>query len=693
MLKPRVLLAVLLMSAAATAQGAPPTRQEDRPQTFHGQPVHDPYRWLEEARSPEVQAWIEAQNACTESTLNRFPEGSWIRQRVMQLSMTSPRRSAPQLQGGQLFYLRDTPPDPQPVLVAQAWPEGADRVLVDPNRKKAGAAILDFWPSPSGHQVAYSSAVGGTELATLHVVDATTGRLLADELVDTAGGTTPASLAWDQDERGFTYVRLPDPRHPFDALLMHHRLGTPPTQDVEEFGRDLSSVAEWSLSSQGKRAAALVQFGDGSPFLVYLRGAEGWKQALGAEADVRQGGHWRGQELLVVAGGSVRSLGPDGKARTLLEGGWGAIHEVYPLGKGLLVSRCWGAEQRLEHYDASGELVRTVALPGEGLSISGVASSDQSVSALIAYEGWSTPPAWVRYDGESGQLTPIFSVQAPPTAEASLGRVRIAREEAVSSDGARVPLTVLSLEGTPRDGHRPTILTAYGGFGVNTVPRFLGAQLAWLERGGVLAVANIRGGAEFGESWHQQGMLLHKQQCFDDFAACARQLQSSGWTDRDHLGIQGGSNGGLLMGASLTQHPELFRAVIGFVGLYDMIRSQLWPNGVFNITEFGSVADLSQFEALFGYSPYHQVRSGVAYPSVLLETGENDPRVAPWQSRKFAAALQAATSSGRPVLLLTRRNAGHGQGASFSQRVGKTALSLTFFAHELGLPVEAVGRP
>ncbi|HVU80490.1 MAG TPA: prolyl oligopeptidase family serine peptidase, partial [Rhodanobacteraceae bacterium] len=235
------------------------------------------------------------------------------------------------------------------------------------------------------------------------------------------------------------------------------------------------------------------------------------------------------------------------------------------------------------------------------------------------------------------------------------------------------------------NGSRPAILYGYGGFGITTAPRFLGSTLAWLERGGVYAVANIRGGGEFGEGWHAEGMLSKKQNVFDDFYAAAQALVAQHWTDTAHLGILGGSNGGLLMGAALTQHPSEYRAVVSLVGIYDMLRVELWPNGQYNISEYGTVTQKPDFEWLRAYSPLQSVQPHTAYPAVLLITGVNDPRVAPWQSRKFAAALQAATTSKEPVLLLTRMNEGHGVTASFSQRVGNAAAAMAFFAQELGL--------
>ena len=252
---------------------------------------------------------------------------------------------------------------------------------------------------------------------------------------------------------------------------------------------------------------------------------------------------------------------------------------------------------------------------------------------------------------------------------------------------------MLALVGTPQDGSAPAILSGYGGFDIPTAPYFIGAELTWLEGGGVLAFANLRGGDEFGEDWHAAGRLTQKQHVFDDFFEAAQALVAARWTSPARLGIAGASNGGLLMGAALTQHPDAYRAVVSRVGIYDMLRNELFPNGRYNVTEYGTVQDPAQFRALYAYSPLQHVASGTAYPAVLLETGENDARVAPWQSRKFAAALQAATASGQPVLLLTRTNAGHGIGAPFSQRVDDAALAFTFFAHELGLWLEAAATP
>jgi prolyl oligopeptidase len=256
------------------------------------------------------------------------------------------------------------------------------------------------------------------------------------------------------------------------------------------------------------------------------------------------------------------------------------------------------------------------------------------------------------------------------------------RTECTSKDGTKVPKSIIRRKNAPKPA--PTVLYGYGGYGISMEPRFLGSWRTWIEQGGTYAVANLRGGAELGESWHEQGKLTHKQNVFDDFAACAELLHDQGWAGKDQLAILGGSNGGLLMGAALTQHPELYRAVVSLVGIYDMLRVELAPNGAFNVTEFGSVKDPEQFKALYAYSPYHRVKDGTPYPAVLLTTGLNDPRVEPWQSRKMTARLQAATSSGLPILLVAKSDAGHGVGGSLSDAIQQDVDTYAFLFNALG---------
>jgi prolyl oligopeptidase len=682
----------------------PPTRRDSITETFFGTAVRDPYRWLEDARAPAVKQWIAAQNAYTEKVMDGFAGAKAIARCVGELALTSTQQFDPEIAGGTLFYLRQTPPQPQAVLVAKAWPAGSAKVLVDPNAVADTPAITGYWPSPDGKYVAYGTAEGGNEETTIHFIEVATGKLLADALPHAGGGTTPQALVWDADGKGVTYVRLPLPGSvpdadlQFNAALYHHALGTAANADPLEFGKGLSKVAEYTLlgSADGRHAAALLHYGDGAPDAVYLRrGNGGWKLALGTDANVRaassvnQGAAWAGNRLLVIAyqnapRGKLLALDADGKSTELVKQGAWAMHSVAPIQGGFLLVEVRGPDWRVRQYSSTGKFVRGAPLPASGIGVGAIASSAASSRALISYSGWTIPSRWAEYDGGNGALKTVFEVK--PAADYS--RVVTYRLDATSKDGTKVPVTVIALKGVTPNGARPAILYGYGGYGITSAPRFLGSTLAWLERGGVYAVANIRGGGEFGEGWHADGMLGKKQNVFDDFHAAAQALVAQHWTDPAHLGILGGSNGGLLMGAALTQHPSAYRAVVSLVGIYDMLRSELWPNGQYNISEYGTVTQQPDFEWLRAYSPLQNVKPHTPYPAVLLITGVNDPRVAPWQSRKFAAALQAATTSKHPVLLLTRMHEGHGVTASFSQRVGNMAAAMAFFAQELGLPAE-----
>ena len=695
-LVPRLLaLSLFLACTAQAATTAPPaTPKRVVSETLAGQPVKDAYRWLENPQAADVKTWIDAQNAYTEATIGAMPLGKTLSARIRELAITSTTRSSPTLAGGTLFYFENTPPQPQPVLVAKAWPDGAPRTLVDLNKGDGSTAITEYWPSPSGRYLAYGTAEGGSELTTIHILDSATGKALGDELPLAGGGTTPQALAWDEDEKGVTYARFETPKarqalREFDAVLAHHTIGEPASKDRTVFGKGYSHVAEYILleGSGGKSVALLANEGDGGPAEVYLREGKGaFSRILGRDADARSAA-WVGDRLFVVtfAGaprGKIVAVGAGGSTTPVLEQGDGAIQRVTPLGNGFLVVRSAGPDWWADQYDAKAAFVRRVPLPATGVTIGGIASEAGQDKALISYTGWTTPTHWAEYDGASGSLKTVFEVK--PAADYS--KVRVTRVDGVSKDGSKIPVTVISMDGITPNGKRPTILYSYGGFGIPVTPSFIGPNLAWLERGGVLAYANIRGGNEFGEAWHEQGQKLHKQTVFDDFYAAAQAMVSSKWTDTEHLGILGGSNGGLLMGAAVTQHPEQYRAVVGAVGIYDVPRHETaFANGAYNVSEYGTVADAAQAKATLAYSPLHNVKKGTAYPAVLLTTGANDPRVAPWQSRKFAASLQDATTSNHPVLLLTRMNAGHGIGAPFSQRVGNAALSMTFFATELGL--------
>jgi prolyl oligopeptidase len=653
-----------------------------------GQAPPDPYRYLESADSAQTQHWIDAQNARAERTIDAYAGNAEIVKRVEQLALTGPQQYGAQLAGSTLYYMREVPPKAQPVLMAQSWPNGTPHVVLDPATLGTAVSVDFIWPSPDGRLIAVGTSSGGSESTTIRLLSLS-GEKRADTLGPAGGGTTGPVVAWDADGRGFTYGRLPANGSQFGIKLYHHIVGTPQNSDTLALGA-ISPIAEYNLvtTSDAQKAAALVQFGDGSFFRVYFRDGSRWSFAVGPEAGITTGAFVDGQLLVVATAssphGRIAAVTSSGELQTIVpeESNW-ALHDIAPLKSGFLVTKSWGTIWRIDQYDVHGRMIRTIGLPSRNIGIDGIASDDAQNSAIVQYSGWSGPVSrWVAYDATTGALRTVYNLD-PPSPE--YAQIRVHELSAVSKDGTHIPVTVLALAGTPQNGTAPAMLTGYGGFDLPTSPYYIGTDFAWLQMGGILAVANIRGGNEFGEQWHQQGRLTNKQNVFDDFYASARALVSSKWTTPSRLGIIGGSNGGLLVGAALVQHPEEYRAVVGFAGIYDTLRNQLFPNGAYNVSEYGSTENPEQFRALYAYSPYYNVKKNVAYPAILLVTSENDPRVAPWQSWKFGAALESATSSGRPVIVLTHQTGGHGHGASFAQRVGNTAVALSFMASQLGV--------
>jgi len=676
---------------------------------YFGVTVDDPYRWLEPANSAQVSKWIDGQNDYAAHVFATYKGAATISKRLRQLSLSGPQQFDPKIAAGKLFFLREVPPAAQPVLVVQSWPDmRASRVLVDTNTAGGSLSIEGYWPSPDGARVAYATQEAGSERESAHVVEVASGKILSDVLPWMSAGTSTVALAWDADGRGFTYTRMPIPPVAvplsaplslgsyFYSSLYHHRIGTPASTDTSALSDD-SPVAEWNaMNGPGGRALALVHDGDGSYASAFLRGSDGvWGKVAESttgilvgndETRVNTAAFIDGRVLVIETAsaprGKIVALNRIGGAIYEPSGSW-SVRAITEVAGGFLSSEVNGPDWRVVHVSADGKVVRTLALPAHGIGVGAVAAEAGGSSALVEYTGWVIPSRWERYDVRTGSLTRIYTMK--PAADYS--QVNVTVQFATSKDGTRVPYTVLHRSGMSANSAAPGILTAYGGYGLETSPFFIGSALAWIESGGVYAIANIRGGGEYGEAWHLNGRLTTKQNDYDDFAACARGLVDSGWVSPVRLGIVGGSNGGLLMGAALTQHPELYRAVVSFAGDYDMLRVEDSPNGRYNVTEYGTVKNEAQFRALLGYSPYHNVQDGTDYPAVLMIVGENDPRVPPWQSRKMIARLQATSKSSHPIMLITRREAGHGIGASFSQRLGDRSAEYIFFANELGVTV------
>jgi prolyl oligopeptidase len=710
--------AVCLLTFAAFAQSPSIPQPPDTPRRpvtdeYQGVKVTDDYRWLEDWDDAAVKQWSTAENARTREYFDHLPARPAIRTKLAKLAAgNSASFYDLQFRGGMLFAEEYAPPQQQPKLVVMrsADDPASARAVFDPNAAASnGSLAVDFYvPSFGGKYVAAALSENGSEDAAAHVFEVATGKELPDRVPRVNFATAGGSIAWKADSSGFYYTRYPqgNERPADDAnfyqQVYFHKLGSDPKEDTYIIGKDFPRIAEIQLhaSDDGQWLLAAVGNGDGGEFTHYLMDADGhWTQITHFEdgiSSVKFGADRalyllsrknapRGQILrlplaqldlaqakVLVAQSS--GVGNDESDRASIEGflpTWGHLYVVDIM----------GGPSRVRVFDNKGNALPGPPLPPVSAVYGGVPVGGGDV--LFFTTTYVDPPAWYRFDAATGKAvrTGLFE-----TSTVKFDDAEVVRDFATSKDGTRVPLNIIRLKGTKLDGTHPALLTGYGGYGISTKPFFQGSfARMWLDQGGVFVDTNIRGGAEYGEEWHSAGNLTRKQNVFDDFIACAQYLIDQKYTSPAHLAILGGSNGGLLMGAAFTQRPDLFRAVVSYVGIYDMLRVELDPNGAFNVTEFGTVKDPDQFKALYAYSPYHHVKDGTAYPSILFLTGENDHRVNPMQSRKMTARLQAADKSGHPVLLRTTSNAGHGIGTALDEQIEQEADVFSFLFDQLGI--------
>ena len=714
------LLGLLLGAQPLGAAETPVARVEAVTDTYHGESVKDPYRWLEDGSDAEVQGWSEAQNAYARAYLDSLPSREAIHARIAEIrGAASASYSEPTWAGGRLFAMKRQPPSQQRFLVMMTSPDDAasERVVVDPNAlDRTGGTSIDWYrPSPDGSLVAVSLSRGGSENGDAHVFRTATGEELDGDLVPRVnGGTAGGDLAWLADGSGFLYSRYPrEGERPaadmaFYTQIYFHRLGNPPELDEYELGESFDRIAEIHMQTDPSsgRVLATVQYGDSGRFAFYLRrAAGGWKQIAAYEDGIVQGTFAPDGTLYFISQknaprGFVLRMTPDlprpDLGRVIVPEGTDTIVADFwapPTmtagGKRLYVTYQTGGPSELRVFDreTGAVLPAPEQLP---VSTTGSPLRLEGDTVLFSSASYLEPQAWYRYDPATGTTERTALASTSPV---DFSDTEVVRESAVSKDGTRIPVNILRRKGLVLDGNHPVLLTGYGGFAVSLSPYLSAVRRVWIEQGGVYAIANIRGGGEFGEAWHRAGMLTQKQNVFDDFAAAMEHMIEAGYTTPERLAITGGSNGGLLMGAMITQHPDRFRAVVSHVGIYDMLRVERSPNGAFNIPEYGSVADPDQFQAMRAYSPYHNVRDGIAYPAVLFMTGANDPRVDPMQSRKMTARLQAANQGGGPILLRTSRNTGHGGGTALTERINQDTDQYAFLFHTLRLPYHRVSSP
>jgi prolyl oligopeptidase len=711
---PKVVFAASIIGIATAAAGlmpAPGTPKQPVVDEYQGVKVTDDYRWLENSGSPEVKRWSDAQNVRTRGYLDTLPHREEIKSRIDRLIRSnSISYSVVVKRGGRLFAYKSDPKLQQPMIVTLASADdlGSERVIVDPNAldAKGGIEIDWFVVSLDGGKIGVSLSKGGSEAGDLHVYDVATARETGEVIPGVQKGTGGGSAAFAPDGLGFWYTRYPrgSEHAPEDAgfyqQVWFHRIGTQTETDTYELGRDLPKIAEIALETKedGKWAVAEVKNGDGGEVAYYLRSASPgspWVQVSGFSDRIVRFAFGKDDAIYLMSRmgspkGRILRLPLEGSpslksAVEIVKESEGSIQEFLPTDSRIYVSDVLGGPSEVRAFDLDGKRLPDLPLPPVSTVHAIVAADGDDI--LLENGSYLELPGWLQFSAGSGACRKTALVR---TSIADYSDSEVVREFAKSKDGTMVPLDIIRRKSARLDGTNPTILYGYGGYGVSMTPEFSTSRRIWLDQGGVYVLAILRGGGEFGDQWHLAGNLEKKQNVFDDFYACAQWLVEHKVTTPAKLAIFGESNGGLLMGAALTQHPDFYRAVVSRVGIYDSLRSETTTNGEFNVTEYGTVKNPAQFKALFAYSPYHHVADGVKYPSILLTTGANDPRVDPWHSRKFCARLQAANASGNPILLRTSTKAGHGMGNSLDETIAERTDIYAFLIHELGVDFKPV---
>jgi prolyl oligopeptidase len=689
-----------MKSSAATVPLAPQKPVED---VVQGHKITDPYRWLEDSTSPETKQWVSDEMTYTRSLLDPLPGRDQLHQRLTNL-MSIGTISAPQIGGKYYFYTKREGSQNQPVLFVREGASGKDRALIDVNQLAAdGTVALDWWvPSDDGRYVAYGTSPSGSEMSTLHIIETATGKLLPDSIERTRA----VSMAWMLDNSGFYYTRYPkkgevaEGQEVYYRHVFYHAIGSDPAKDPLIFGEglgaedwpevDLSNHGDWLLITvaQGwtKSDLYVQDLRPGVERKPPVKITEGKNFLYGGEI-------FNGKIYLTTNEDAPRYRMFTVDANSPARANWkeiipqnDAVLQGAAIVNGLLLAQYEkNATSQLTLLNTDGKAIGEVQLPAIG-SVFGLGGKWDRKEVFFAFHSFTVPDSIYQVDLATRAASLWNKVDAPGI---DPDKYEVKQVWFDSKDGTHVPLFVFHKKGLVLNGKNPTLLTGYGGFNISLTPNFVGDRYLWLEHGGVFAVANLRGGAEFGEDWHRAGMLDKKQNVFDDFAAAAEFLISQKYTDKDHLAIRGGSNGGLLMGAALTQRPDLYRAVICQVPLLDMLRYQNFQIAKLWIPEYGSADDPKQFDWLYAYSPYHHVKQGAVYPAILFMSADTDTRVDPMHAKKMAALMQAEAANGqnreRPILLRIDTKAGHGAGKPIAKQVEDMTDIYSFLFWQLGM--------
>ena len=651
---------------------------------LHGYQIEDPFRSLE--TDDGAASWIAAQEAKTDAWFGGLRgDDAAMAKRLDELSRIG-GVSGVKTAGGRTFYVKRTGDQEQGILYVRDGSK--ERALVDPAALDAsGKVALDwYYPSPSGKLVAYGLSRDGTEDSVLHVLR-TDGK---DAWSETIPDTRHSAVAWLKDESGFYYTRYPTGDR-YNRKVFLHRQGADPASDAYVFGPDIGGLdkTDWTevrISEDGEKVVFPVQKGWSVTELWALDGGKPVKLLPASLGALFGEPIWIDGRLVIQTNhqapkGKVVSIDPKNPApenwKTIVPEGEWPIDQVARAGGKLALVRLVKAVAHLESYDLDGRNRKEIALPEIG-AVGDLDGDAKSGALVLTFMSPLRPAGAFTVDAKAGKVKALAQVPAPKTAGLVVEQI-----DYPSYDGTWVPMLLVHRKDLKLDGSSRTLLTGYGGFNVSYDPRFSPSALYWVEQGGVYAVANLRGGAELGEAWHDAGKLGNKHQVFRDFEYAMRHLIRAGYTRPDRLAITGGSNGGLLMGAMMTQAPELFRACVGRVGLYDMIRYQQFPPAELWVDEYGSSENADQVGYLLGYSPYHQVMPGVRYPAFLGLTAKADTRVSWIHTAKFVAALQGATSGTDPILFHIEQKAGHGQGKGRSDRVKEDVMMFRFIDAQL----------
>ena len=688
----------------------PDTAKRDVIDTYFGTDIKDPYRWLEDLKSPEVSAWMKAQNNYTRSVLDGIPGRDKLRARIAELDNTGVQVNALQSFGGRLFYLKSTPGDDNRKLYVRDGASGPERLLLNPETLTANGVhySIDYYQaSPDGKLVAIGVSPGGSENSVLRVLEVDSGRDLGDRIDRAQFG----AVYWLPGNRSFFYNRLQklapgDPRTKayLNSRDYIHQLGNDPDKDIAIFGNGVSaglSINEIDfpfvvLQPGSHYALGVVPHGVQNEVTLYVAPLEQvkdanipWRKLADASDEVTGFDLHNDQGFFVTHHNASRfkvtrfnlGNGDASHAEVVVPASEAVITSIAAASDALYIQKLDGGLGRLFRMPYESNTATEIKLPFDG-AIQELIVNPAEPGAYVRMAGWTHSPLFYHYDPGPGTLADTKIIPRSPVDFSAITSEEV---KAKGSDGTLVPLSIIHRRDLKMDGSHPTLLHGYGSYGITYDPGFDPTSLAWLERGGVIAVAHIRGGGEYGEDWHNAGRKGTKENTITDFIACAQYLIDHAYTSPQHLAGEGTSAGGITIGGAITERPDLFGAALDNVGMSDDLRAELQINGPANIPEFGTVKNEDEFHNLLKISAYHRIKDHTSYPAVLLTTGVNDPRVDPWQMNKMTARLQAATSSGKPVMLRVDYDAGHGGiGATKTQHTNLLTDQFSFLLWQLG---------